>query len=185
MREKPPLYTPPVRVPNPPPGRPLLVFDGDCSFCRLWIARWRRVVRDRVDYEPYQTAADRFPTLPVERFRRAVQLIEPDGRVFAGAEAAFRTLALVPGHRHGLWIYRRVPGARLLFELGYRWVAGHRSLLYRLSRLLFGSTAPRPGIPGPAPVAERRRGWRRIGVGLGIGLGVAALLAAHRRKPPR
>jgi len=35
-----------------PPARPLVVFDGDCGFCRYWLARWRRVVGDRFDAEP-------------------------------------------------------------------------------------------------------------------------------------
>ena len=59
----------------------MLVYDGDCAFCRRWIARWRRVTGERVEYGPYQEVAGRFPALPLERLQSAVQLIEPDGRV--------------------------------------------------------------------------------------------------------
>jgi hypothetical protein len=31
------------------PERPLLVWDGDCDFCRRWIERWRRIAGDRVE----------------------------------------------------------------------------------------------------------------------------------------
>ncbi|HXO20644.1 MAG TPA: hypothetical protein VOA87_12055, partial [Thermoanaerobaculia bacterium] len=61
----------PLKIPNPP-GRPLLVYDGDCDFCRYWLARWRRYLGGLVDEEPSQTAAGRFPTIPPERFRRSV-----------------------------------------------------------------------------------------------------------------
>ena len=60
--------------------RPVIVFDGDCGFCRVWIERWRRVTGDRVEYAPFQEVAARFPEIPLERFRRSVQLLEPDGR---------------------------------------------------------------------------------------------------------
>src|SRR5258708_25367359 len=84
-----------MRVPNPP-AKPLLVFDGDCGFCRTWVARWRRTVGPRVDYEEFQSAGARFPTIPRSRFRRALQLILPDREVFHGAEAAVRTPPLDP-----------------------------------------------------------------------------------------
>lgn len=132
-----------MRVPNPP-AKPLLVYDGDCGFCRTWVARWRRTVGPQVDYEELQTAAARFPTIQRSRFRRALQLILPDGEVFEGAEAVFRTLALSPGRpsrRRWLAVYQDVPGARPVFEWGYRWVADHRPLLTRVSHFFFGPPA--------------------------------------------
>jgi predicted DCC family thiol-disulfide oxidoreductase YuxK len=70
-----------------PPDRPLIVFDGDCGFCRFWIARWQR--RQTVDYQPFQDQdiEQRFADIPRERFARAVHLIETDGGVSEGAEA--------------------------------------------------------------------------------------------------
>ena len=72
------------------PARPLMIYDGDCGFCREWIARWRRLTGGRVDYATAREAAARFAEIPREEFDRAVQLVEPDGRVSSGAEAAFR-----------------------------------------------------------------------------------------------
>src|SRR4051794_17966568 len=70
--------------------RPLLVFDGDCAFCRQWVSRWRGMTGDRVEYRPYQEVVDRLPTIGRERFERAAWLIEPDGRTSRGAAAVFR-----------------------------------------------------------------------------------------------
>ncbi|HEY7090699.1 MAG TPA: lipase maturation factor family protein [Tepidisphaeraceae bacterium] len=124
-----------------PVTKPLLVFDGDCSFCRRWVGRWQGITGDRVGYEPYQQAAQRFPQIPVENFKHAAQLIEPDGRISSGARAAFRTLDLA-GYRHWpLWAYDHLPGFAVVTNLGYRIIADHRNLFDRLDRILIGPHA--------------------------------------------
>jgi len=127
-----------------PPEKPLLVFDGDCTFCGLWIQRWRQTTGDLVDCVPFQDAslAEQFPELPRERFERAVHFIEPTGEVFEGAEAAFRALAV--RKRWPLGLYRRVPGARPVCDLAYRIVARNRSIFSFLTRLLWGGHVERP-----------------------------------------
>jgi predicted DCC family thiol-disulfide oxidoreductase YuxK len=125
--------------------RPLVVFDGDCGFCRFWIERWRRYTRDAVDYEPFQNPeiAARFPTIPRERFARAVQLIEPDGRVSEAAHAVFRLGAIARRHSAPLWAYEHLPGFAALTERAYQHVANHRRFWSGLTTLLWGrSTAP-------------------------------------------
>jgi lipase maturation factor 1 len=146
-------------VVDAPPPRPLVVFDGDCGFCRYWLARWRRVVGDRFDAEPYQTAAARFPALPRDRFRDAVQLVLPDGRVYQGAEAAYRLRALAPGRGGWLATYQRLPGFRPLADLGYRIIADHRNAAFRVTRWIWGTdpdddrTARRASLAALAVVA--------------------------------
>src|SRR5437868_15016212 len=80
------------QVAHPPKQRPVMVFDGDCKFCRYWISRWREKTGDQIDYEPFQKVAADFPEIPRAAFESAVQLIEPDGTVTSGAEAVFRAL---------------------------------------------------------------------------------------------
>lgn len=184
-----------MRVPNPP-AQPLLVYDGDCGFCRTWIARWRRTIGDRVTFEAYQTACARFPVIERSRFRRAVQLILPDGEVFEGAEAVFRTLALSAHHprqRRWLAIYQNVPGARPVFEWGYRWVAQHRPLLSRSARYFLGppretlAAAGSSGEIDPA-LARELAAARRRRIGVAAGMGALLLLggvAAWRRRSRR
>lgn len=170
-----------------------MVFDGDCGFCRSWIARWQRLTGDSVAFEPFQQAAARFPTVPRERFRRAVQLIEPQGEVFEGAEAVFRALAAAPnpGHRRWLDLYQRLPGARPVLEWGYRWVATHRPALTRLDRLVFGVPPPADGVPDSAAGRRARRSHQRrrvlaFGVlGLGAAFLVGGLFARRARRHGR
>jgi predicted DCC family thiol-disulfide oxidoreductase YuxK len=69
-----------LRVQSPPP-KPLLVFDGDCGFCRRWIARWKRATGEAVDYQPFQDDAvtRQYPEIPRADFEHSVHLILPDG----------------------------------------------------------------------------------------------------------
>ena len=118
--------------------RPLLVFDGDCSFCRLWIGYWNKLTGDAVDYAPYQSAAARFPDVPVDAFKKAVQLFE-NGRRYSGAEAVAHLLARVEGWAWARWLYAHIPGLASLAELAYRFVAAHRNAGYKITRALWGS----------------------------------------------
>ncbi|HEY3216852.1 MAG TPA: lipase maturation factor family protein [Candidatus Eisenbacteria bacterium] len=122
----------------PPPPKPLLLWDGHCGFCRLWVARWQRSLGDRVDCAPYQEVASRFPERPLERFEQAVQLLEPDGRWSEGAEAVFRSLAHAPGRGWPLWLYRHLPGFAAASEWGYRLVARRRRAFSRITAWVWG-----------------------------------------------
>ncbi len=128
-----------VRVATPPP-KPLLVFDGDCNFCTLWVRRWQQMTGDRVDYRPAQdpAIAAQFPEIPREQFNTAVQLIETDGAVYSGAEAVFRTLAYNPNQQWPLRFYAHSKPFAKLTEWAYRLVAQNRTLFSCLTRWLWG-----------------------------------------------
>ncbi|MFZ0962521.1 MAG: lipase maturation factor family protein [Terriglobia bacterium] len=126
--------------------KPILVYDGDCAFCRLWIDRWRTLTGDRVRYAPFQEAAGEFPEISREALVRAVHLILPGGEVFRAAHAVFRTLAFVPGRAWMLWLYQHLPGAAFVAEFFYAFVARHRNPLYRLTRILWGEHFERPSF---------------------------------------
>jgi len=117
----------------------LIIYDGDCALCKASVEWGRRVTRGRVAFAPYQEAAGSFPQIPVEEFRRAVQLVLPDGEVASGAHAVFRALALGGAMRWLYWMYRHAPGFARLTEAVYRWVARHRSLVWRVA----GRVSPR------------------------------------------
>src|ERR1044071_7813260 len=118
--------------------KPLVVFDGDCGFCRFWIARYKAYTGDRVDYFPFQEVASQFPDVPLKNFKKAVHLIEPTGDVTSGAEAVFRTLGFSPVKRWPLWLYENVPGFKPASEFFYQLVAGNRVVFSFLTKLLWG-----------------------------------------------
>ncbi len=130
--------------------KPVLVYDGDCSFCRLWIGRWQELTGDRIQYQPFQEVAAQFPQIPRENFARAVQLILPDGKTFSAAHAVFRTLTFVPGFAWMLWLYEHIPGVPMITEFLYRFVARHRNPLYRLTKIFWGRHFERPTFTLPS-----------------------------------
>lgn len=118
-----------------------MIFDGDCNFCRFWVQRWQLTTGERVDYLPFQdpNVSSRFPELPRERFETAVHLIEPDGSVYHGAHAAFRTLAHNPRAHWLLDWYAHSPAFARATEWAYRFVAGHRAIFSALTRVAWGN----------------------------------------------
>ena len=134
-----------IRVASPS-SKPVLIFDGDCNFCRRWISRWREATGERVEYIPFQDprVAERFPELPRAQCEQAVQLIDADGSVTSAAEAVFRALAVAPRHRWPLWLYQHMPGVAPATESCYLLVATHRTGFSTVTRCLWGQHVEQP-----------------------------------------
>src|SRR6266699_2271401 len=128
---------------NPPP-KPLLIWDGECDFCRLWIERWREITAGKVEYATYQQAAHQFPEIPVEQFKRAMALIEPGGETFFAAEAVYRSLRYRSSRRWLAWSYDHLPGFAAISEIAYKVIARHRGLGSTFTRLLWGKNVRSP-----------------------------------------
>ena len=129
-----------------PPAKPLLIFDGDCSFCARQARRWQQATGDHVDYLPFQDprVAAQFPELRHDQFETAIHLVQPDGAVFSGAEAAFRALAHNPHEQWLLDRYEHSPAFVRVAEWAYRLVAAHRGFFSTLTRLAWGRRAGPP-----------------------------------------
>jgi predicted DCC family thiol-disulfide oxidoreductase YuxK len=125
-------------APARPDVTPVLVYDGDCGFCVYWVRYWAQLTANRVCYRPYQEAATDYPDITINAFQRAIQYVAPDGRVSGGAEAAFLVLEHAPPRGIWLRLYRRLPGFAWASEAAYDFIARHRPLFFRLSRLAWG-----------------------------------------------
>jgi predicted DCC family thiol-disulfide oxidoreductase YuxK len=87
--------------------QPVLIYDGRCGFCKLWIDYFRRRTGDRVNYAPSQDVGPSYPQIVQDEFKQAVQLVRPDGSYVSGAEAVFELLGTT-------WAYRHIPGFRAI-----------------------------------------------------------------------
>jgi predicted DCC family thiol-disulfide oxidoreductase YuxK len=134
---------PNFRVSNPPP-KPLMIWDGECHFCKRWIERWQEITAGKVDYVTYQRAAHQFPEIPIEQFERAVALVEPDGETFFAAEAVYRSLQYRPSRKWLAWNYDHIPGFAPVSETAYKFIARHRGLASTITRLLWGKDVRPP-----------------------------------------
>jgi predicted DCC family thiol-disulfide oxidoreductase YuxK len=119
-----------------PAGRPVIVYDGDCSFCRAQIGRIRlKDRRDAFEYVPRQAEGliQRFPALAEGDFNSGMRLVMPDGAIHVGADAVYEIARRMPVWKLAAWTYR-VPGLRALFRWIYAWIAAHRQSLGRTCR---------------------------------------------------
>jgi predicted DCC family thiol-disulfide oxidoreductase YuxK len=120
------------------PDQPLVIFDGRCGFCRIWIDYWKVITRGSVAYAPSQEVGGLYPQIQPEEFGQSVQLVTPAGVVVRGARAVFVTLTYARGMAWLLWAYEHVPGFAAVTEGAYRWIAAHRTFFYHFTRLTFG-----------------------------------------------
>jgi predicted DCC family thiol-disulfide oxidoreductase YuxK len=118
--------------------KPVLIFDGDCGFCRMWIARWEKQVDGQVLFQPFQEVLDQYPQLSYEKVRQAVHFIECGGKVSVAAEAIVKMLQYAPCKKHWLWLYRYCPGASAVSEWHYKQIARHRDFAAFTVRWLSG-----------------------------------------------
>jgi predicted DCC family thiol-disulfide oxidoreductase YuxK len=111
---------------------PTVIYDGECGICRQSVDLLKRWDREHVlRYVPFQDEAT------VARFRialpalaAAMHLVLPNGRVFAGADAAPELLRLLAGKRW-LAVWFRIPGVLPLARRLYAWIAARRHCLVR------------------------------------------------------
>ncbi|MEY2495684.1 MAG: hypothetical protein QOJ45_2176 [Verrucomicrobiota bacterium] len=161
------------------PFKPLLIFDGNCHFCRRWIERWREMTGDSVEYVPFQEAAERFPEIPRKAFEEAVHFIATDGSVSRGAAAVFRSLGQSRGRHWLVWCYEHVPGFALVTETAYRFVAANRMIASFFTRLLWGADVRRPTYFGARELFLRSLGGIYLIAFLSLWMQVDGLIGAR------
>ena len=110
-------------------ARAVLVYDDECPMCRasaLWLMRLARS-SGQVEILPCRSPVRvaRFPGISEAECLTAMQLILPDGRVLAGADAVPELLRRIHGFG---WLaaFFALPGMRPLSRRVYAWVARHR-----------------------------------------------------------
>jgi len=111
---------------------PTVIYDGECGMCSDAVALLRRWDREHVlRFVPFQdgAAVARFG-IALPALAAAMHLVFPDGRVYAGADAAPELLRLLPGKRWLAWWFR-VPGVLPLARRVYARIAARRRCLVR------------------------------------------------------
>jgi lipase maturation factor 1 len=161
------------------PDRPLLVFDGDCGFCRQWVERWRGITGERVAYRPSQEVGEHYPEIGPERFRAKVWLVEPDGRATGGARAVFRLYALAGEKRWLGWLYDRLPAFAEAAEETYEFVARHRDEAAVATRWLCGSVDQRPRYRRTRAILLRGLGLVYLGAFASLAVQVDGLIGSR------
>jgi predicted DCC family thiol-disulfide oxidoreductase YuxK len=112
-------------------ARPVVVYDGDCPFCRKQIQRFKtRDLGKAFEYCPRQTEGidERFPKLAEGDFSTGMRLVHPNGEVSVGADAVYHIARHLQGYKYLAWLYR-VPVAHQIARATYAWITAHRMKL--------------------------------------------------------
>jgi len=132
----------------------ILLYDGDCPFCRSIVNRWRGTLEGRgFEIIPLQTEwVRRRLDLPKEELLSEMRVLTPDGRVIGGAAALVHVWSKI-WWAWPLWLAAQVPGAKWLLGRAYRWVAERRMCLSGTCSLHAHPTSKRGlGIIGWLPL---------------------------------
>lgn len=126
---------------NAPPERPklLVLYDGQCGFCRAsagWLRRQDR--RRRLDVQAIPDSGDslsvRGRTLLRDQLLELMHVVDSRGNVFRGF-GAWRRLARETPVLMPVWPFLWLPGVSLAGDLTYRWIARNRSRISHHLRL--------------------------------------------------
>ena len=112
-----------------PAARAVLIYDEECPMCRasaLWLMRLARS-GGQVEILPCRSPVRlaRCPQISEAACLTAMQLVRPDGRVLAGADAVPELLRRIRGLGWLATLFA-IPGMRPLARRVYGWIARNR-----------------------------------------------------------
>jgi len=119
--------------------QPVLIYDGDCGFCKRWVLRFHAATHGAFTYTSFQESASDYPDINPADFAQAAQLIEDNGKKYSGARAMLGALAMGHGPSWPLQAYQHVPGLKLVVNLVYHFIASHRMTASKIDRFLWGA----------------------------------------------
>lgn len=129
-----------LQVANAPFEKPVLIYDGECTFCQMSVLRIAAWTGPTIEFATSQSVRERFPEIPEQNFDAAVQFVERGGAVSSGGAAVLRALACIPiTGAFPLWLYRTIPGVAAVLEFFYGLVANNRKLISQAVLKLVGS----------------------------------------------
>ena len=132
-----------IKTTNYPPSFPILIWDGECKFCKWWKTSWELKTKNQLSFKTYQEVASLFPDIPLKEFKKASRLIDTDGKVYSGPDSAYRSLYLAGDKKWHQW-YKKYSWFESLSDLGYNHIAKNRSFYYKVTSLLFGKDPVKP-----------------------------------------
>ncbi len=129
---QPPVALPPVALPSPQdlPKADIMIYDGNCKFCRKSVTRiYRLDGRGRIAFislhDPF--VAETFPDLTHEDLMAQMYVVDRQGRRHGGPEA-FKYLSRRLPKLWPLAVILHIPFSMPLWQAIYRWIAKRRYL---------------------------------------------------------
>ena len=60
------------------PNVPIMVWDGECSFCKKFADRFETRSKNLVEFIPYQLLSEKYPNAPAYDYQNSVYFLEKD-----------------------------------------------------------------------------------------------------------
>jgi predicted DCC family thiol-disulfide oxidoreductase YuxK len=120
-----------IDLPTPAmlPNADVVIYDGDCNFCRSQVARLARWdgTGKRLAFISLHDplVQERYPDLTYDMLMEQMYIVDQQGRRHAGA-AAFRYLSGRLPILYALWPFLHIPFTLPLWQWGYKQVAKRR-----------------------------------------------------------
>ncbi len=130
---------------NYPPQFAILVWDGECKFCKWWKTRWELRTKNNLTFKTYQEVASQFPDIPIKEFKKASRLIESDGSIYSGPDSAYRSLYIAGDKKWHFW-YSKYNWFQKASDIAYNHIAKNRSFYYKATIFLFGKNPEKPTL---------------------------------------
>ena len=138
------MFTKLQKTAFPPNPKPLMVFDGNCGFCKYWVIRWKKISGLGVDYKSYQEVAPQFEDIPEYHFKQAVRYIDTEGKVFNGPDAAYITYFNKNKFKFLHQWYINKSWFTKFSDYAYQFVADNRNTMSKITIRLFGKNPANP-----------------------------------------
>jgi predicted DCC family thiol-disulfide oxidoreductase YuxK len=111
--------------------KPVVVFDGDCRFCRARIAEFQKLDQNNaMEFMPRQepSCEERLPSVRGIDLEDGILFVEPNGKVHVAADAIYQMYSVCPATKNYVWLYH-IPVLKQAIQLGYRLIAMNRRRL--------------------------------------------------------
>ena len=119
------------------PKKPIMVWDGDCRFCRSFAERFEASSNGAVEFIPYQSLEQKYTNAPDLNYEKAVVFFTTTS-TSNGAAAIFDFFNVI-GKKWPKKLYENFYLFSKISEYFYSFIAKNRTLFGRLGRIFFGN----------------------------------------------
>ncbi|MEE3152381.1 MAG: DCC1-like thiol-disulfide oxidoreductase family protein, partial [Candidatus Neomarinimicrobiota bacterium] len=119
------------------PKHPVMIWDRDCQFCKLYAGRFKALALDNIEFIPYQDLAAKYPKAPDLDYKKSVVFFTHNN-TYTGAAAVFSYYSKI-GRKLPMWLYRRFKLFARISEISYRYITNHRRMFRLICQTFWGA----------------------------------------------
>ena len=118
------------------PKKPIMVWDGDCDFCKKFAERFQEISKNTVEFISNQELHKKYPGAPKHDYQTSVYFLTKEISV-KGAEAVFNFYYII-GKKWPKRLYNKFSVLANISEFFYKVVASNRKIFSLLGKLFYG-----------------------------------------------